>query len=70
MQYTTLYAGDDEQNRDQNHKFIVQRKVATSASHTIKDMFDGKQTEGEAYMWVEGRFEETERNAAWLRSIK
>ena len=40
-QYTTLYAGDDEENRDQNHKFIVQKSVATSVSRTIKDMFDG-----------------------------
>ena len=41
LKYVTLYAGDDEENRDKNHKFIVQRKVATSASRTIKDMFDG-----------------------------
>jgi len=37
----TLYAGDDEGNRDRNHRFIVQRNVATSVSRTIKDMFDG-----------------------------
>jgi|SRR5271156_1550635 len=41
-QYTTLYAGDDEVNRDENHKFIVQKSVATSVSRTIKDMFDGR----------------------------
>jgi hypothetical protein len=40
-QYTTLFAGDDEDNREHNHKFIVQRGVATSVSRTIKDMFDG-----------------------------
>jgi hypothetical protein len=41
FKYTTLFAGDDEQNRDRNHKFIVQRSIATSVSRTIKDMFDG-----------------------------
>jgi len=41
MKYTTLFAGDDEENRDQNHKFIVQRSIETSVSRTIKDMFDG-----------------------------
>jgi hypothetical protein len=41
FQYTTLFAGDDEENREVNHKFIVQRNIATSVSRTIKDMFDG-----------------------------
>jgi len=49
LKYTTLYAGDDEISRDQNHKFIVQRNIATSVSRTIKDMFDGNFLLGLAY---------------------
>jgi len=40
-QYTTLYAGDDDKTRSNNHKFIVQKSITTAVSRTIKDMFDG-----------------------------